>query len=54
MQKNYDILSNIVRTQPDHIYEKSNIAPHFQDFELSTLNIYSEFTESYTNNSYIM
>ena len=29
MQKICDILSNIVRIQADHIYEKSNIAPHF-------------------------
>ena len=33
MQKIYDILSNIVRIQADHIYEKYNIAPHFQDFK---------------------
>ena len=33
MQTICDILSNIVRIQADHIYEKYNIAPHFQDFK---------------------
>ena len=33
MQKIYDILSNIVRIQADYLYQKSNIAPNFQDFK---------------------
>ena len=33
MQKKYDILSNIVRIQADHLYQNSNIAPNFQDFK---------------------
>ena len=33
MQKIYDILSNIVRIQANDLYQKSNIAPNFQDFK---------------------